>query len=136
MAKGFFNAEDDGLSRSWWGNVWLNPPFTAGLCSRFVRKALQEYQDRNIDQACVLFPVSMHTKWVPEVLWKFSAFCWIVERVHFWGGEKDIGFPSPCIVGYCGMFAGEFEEQFLPLGPVFSVKGWHDRTLQYPWLTA
>jgi ParB family chromosome partitioning protein len=92
-AKEYLTKEQDGLSRPWWGNVWLNPPFTGKLCSTFVRKAVQEYADRKISQACVLFPVSMHTKWVPEVLEKFNAFCWIVERVHFWGGRRTSAFP-------------------------------------------
>lgn len=118
-AQGIFNREADGLSRGWWGKVWLNPPFVAGLCSAFVRKTLYEYGIGNVSQACVLFPVSMHTKWVPEVLEQFDAFCWIEERVHFWGGEKDIGFPSPCLVGYVGPDTGKFSVEFSTLGPVF-----------------
>lgn len=37
-AKNHFTKEDDGLSREWFGRVWLNPPYSRPLIERFVEK--------------------------------------------------------------------------------------------------
>lgn len=33
----------DGLSMRWVGNIWLNPPYSAGLIDRFADKAIEEW---------------------------------------------------------------------------------------------
>lgn len=37
-AKTMYNKQDDGLSKEWFGRVWLNPPYSRPLIEQFVRK--------------------------------------------------------------------------------------------------
>ena len=37
-AKYYFTKEDDGLNKEWFGRVWLNPPYSQPLISKFVKK--------------------------------------------------------------------------------------------------
>lgn len=37
-AKHYFTKEDDGLSKEWFGRIWLNPPYSQPLISKFIRK--------------------------------------------------------------------------------------------------
>lgn len=37
-AKVMYNKNDDGLSKEWFGRVWLNPPYSRPLIERFVKR--------------------------------------------------------------------------------------------------
>lgn len=37
-AKVMYNKNDDGLSKEWYGRVWLNPPYSRPLIEHFMRK--------------------------------------------------------------------------------------------------
>lgn len=39
-AKKSYTKEDDGLSKEWFGRIWLNPPYDQPLISHFVKKWL------------------------------------------------------------------------------------------------
>ena len=40
-AKECYTKEDDGLSKSWFGRVWLNPPYNRKLIEPFIRRMSQ-----------------------------------------------------------------------------------------------
>lgn len=37
-ARIMYNKNDDGLTRNWFGRVWLNPPYSRPLLEKFIRK--------------------------------------------------------------------------------------------------
>lgn len=37
-ARVMYNKNDDGLSKEWFGRVWLNPPYSRPLIERFVKR--------------------------------------------------------------------------------------------------
>lgn len=66
----FYTKEDDGLSRAWFGNVWLNPPFSHPLCEQFIDKLISEYEQGYVYQAIVLTNYSTG-KWYHRLLKRF-----------------------------------------------------------------
>lgn len=42
-AERYYTREDNGLEQEWTGRVWCNPPYSAGMCGAFVRKAWEEW---------------------------------------------------------------------------------------------
>lgn len=37
-AASFFTEKDNGLTKEWFGRVWLNPPYSSGLIKAFIKK--------------------------------------------------------------------------------------------------
>ena len=51
-AEKYYTIETNGLAHDWTGNVWMNPPYSSDLISKFVEK-LKE-QRANYNQAIIL----------------------------------------------------------------------------------
>ena len=52
QAKTYYTAQDDGLSHDWSGNVWMNPPYSSELITKFTEKLIAELP--RVPQALVL----------------------------------------------------------------------------------
>ena len=80
-AKAWYTQETDGLASPWFGNVWMNPPFskTAPWVDKWV----------NHGNGIALLPVVKHSKWVRQ-LWDSSAKCvWFNDlTIKFYKDEK------------------------------------------------
>jgi DNA N-6-adenine-methyltransferase (Dam) len=50
-ADTFFTAAEDGLNQSWFGRVWLNPPYNRALLSPFIDRLISEYARGAVEQA-------------------------------------------------------------------------------------
>ena len=51
QAKVFYTRDDDGLSKEWHGNVWLNPPYATRTVALFVAKLREEFLAGRTKQA-------------------------------------------------------------------------------------
>jgi ParB family chromosome partitioning protein len=124
-AKHYFTQEDDGLSQSWYGNVWLNPPFT-GTHSRekWTKKALEEYRLGHVEQLVLLMPVATDTQWF-RPLWSF-LICFPSFRIHFYQGKAHHNSPN---FGVCFIYLGPHEQKFIE---VFSQIGTITRRISSP----
>jgi hypothetical protein len=93
-----FNINDDGLSREWFGRVWLNPPF-----GREAVKWLRKMADHG--NGIVLIPARTETAMFYECVWnRADAILFIQGRPHFHfvTGERapfNSGAPI-CLVAY------------------------------------
>ena len=56
-----YTKEDDGLEQEWFGNVFLNPPFSNK--ERWLEKTLQETNSGNADLVVTVLPVDTSTRW-------------------------------------------------------------------------
>ena len=54
QATEFFSIERCGLNRSWYGRVWLNPPYGQPLVRWFSEKLVNHYQAGEVTMACAL----------------------------------------------------------------------------------
>lgn len=116
-ADQFFSALEDGLTQSWHGRIWLNPPF--GQWDQWCPKLIDQLQMGNISQACVLVPARAATaKQVHPVVRRADAVFLPNGRIPFWGpkaGTPDEGHP----IFYIGANVDRFVEAFSSLGTVF-----------------
>ena len=117
-AAHFFTKDDDGLSMGWFGNVWLNPPYSNPLINQFVEKLIDEYESERINSAIILTNNSSDTKWFHLLLSRYPA-CFIRGRVHFWRQNHDtFGARQGQTIFYLGKDILKFETHFSGLGQV------------------
>jgi phage N-6-adenine-methyltransferase len=80
-AKRFYTADDDGITKKWAGNVWLNPPYSKELIGQFAGKVVAEAA--SVRQAVVLVNNATDTAWFHEIASVASAICFLRGRVKF-----------------------------------------------------
>lgn len=108
-AKRFFTVDDDGLSKRWAGNVWLNPPYSKDLIGRFASKVVE--QSSRFDQAVVLVNNATDTQWFHELAGVCSAICFFRGRIRF---LDKTGKPANTPVqGQAAIYVGPRVEQFV-----------------------
>ena len=90
-ASAFYTKEDDGLSKAWSGNVWMNPPYAQPLMNQFAAKLISELD--NISQAIVLVNNATETRWFQSLLEKCTAVCFPAARVKFLDPTGKEGAP-------------------------------------------
>lgn len=108
QATTYYTKDDDGLSKPWFGNIWLNPPYAKGLIDEFilaVRNKRSEY-----DQAIILVNNATETRWFQDLLNVVSAICFVDKRVKF----LDInGKPGSPLQGQVILYVGSNHSKFI-----------------------
>lgn len=80
-ASEYYTIETDGLKQNWFGNVWLNPPYSTDKIGAFVNKLIEELP--NIDSAVLLVNNATETIWFSRIVEVASAVCFPKGRVKF-----------------------------------------------------
>ena len=90
----FFTAEDDGLSQTWTGICWMNPPYGRGI-GLWVAKAYRE----SLAGATVvcLVPSRTDTRWWHNFVMK-GEIRFVKGRLKFGGHHWNAPFPSAIVV--------------------------------------
>ena len=114
QASKFFTAEDDGLSQDWYGNIWLNPPYSSCLIGLFVDKLLAS----NFAQAIVLVNNSTDTSWFLKLARASAAIVFSTWRVKFLSPVGGSGYP---LKGQAFLYLGHRPDAFIHS---FSKFGW------------
>ena len=114
-AKEFFIKKDDGLSKEWFGNVWLNPPYVYKEIDRWIDKVIESITYSKVSQAIVLTNNNTETRWAQKLLSAGNCVCFPSGRVRFWNKKgKNLKGPlqGQMIVGlmvnqdrFCSEFA-------------------------------
>ena len=113
-ASTFFTEEDDGLTKKWFGNVWLNPPYSSTLVVSFADKVAE----REFEQAVVLVNNATETKWFKTLIDNADAFVFKTGRIKF---LKYDGQHNAPLQGQAFIYFGNNAEQFLA---EFEQYGW------------
>lgn len=79
-ATTIFTKDDDGLSKDWFGNIWMNPPYAQPLISQFIEKLAV---NRTFEQAIVLVNNATETQWGQMLLQASDAVCFHQGRIRF-----------------------------------------------------
>lgn len=116
-ATTIFTSADSGLTRAWFGRVWLNPPFSQW--SHWVRKLSEEWLTGNVSEMCVLVATrTLTARYFSPVLSLCSAMCVLAGRFPFWGPKATSSPDDGHAVFYFGGNATLFESVFSELGNV------------------
>jgi hypothetical protein len=68
-SKTFYTATDDGLSKPWYGRVWLNPPYTG--VGAWVDKAIAQYDSGAVTEAVLLVKPADGASWYKKLNKRF-----------------------------------------------------------------
>ena len=119
-AEKYFTINDDGLKQNWYGNVWMNPPYSQPLITQFCNLLVEKYKDGEVEQACVLVNNATETQHYQTMLEEAKAVCFIKGRVKFI--DKDGNSSGAPLQGqtilYFGNEAQVFAENFSYFGRV------------------
>ena len=84
IAETCYTKEDDGLTSPWYGNVWLNPPFSEKEV--WFKRLYKQYAHGDVDRAIALANAGTDTDWFQEwfstadVLVFLDGRGWYTER--------------------------------------------------------
>ena len=115
-AEKYYTIETDGLAHDWHGNVWMNPPYSSDLITKFIEK-LKE-QSGNYEQAIILVNNATETQWFYEIVKIASAVCFPKSRVKFYMPDGKTGAP---LQGQAVLYVGNNTEKFIS---AFGGIGW------------
>jgi ParB family chromosome partitioning protein len=117
LAKKIYTIQDSGLTQKWDGNVWLNPPYSSDLMTKFIQKVSKSYNDGDIQQAIVLTNNATETNWFNSLVEHASAIVFIKGRIKFisTSGKNNTPLQGQSIV-YFGRRNSEFLNEFERFG--------------------
>ncbi len=104
----------NGLSYTWAGTVYMNPPYGNEI-SLWVDKLATDYEHHDIDEAIALIPARTDTAWFRRL--KKYPRCFIWGRLKFSGSENSAPFPS--MVVYFGSNQQQFVNVFSDIGDIY-----------------
>lgn len=113
-AQTFYTAETNGLNKEWFGNVWLNPPYSASLVQAFAEKVVSS----DFQQAVILVNNATDTAWFRKLIEKANAILFTTGRIRFYKTDGEKGAP---LQGQAFIYYGDSVEKFLE---VFGKFGW------------
>lgn len=123
QAGTIFTADDDGLTRQWFGKVWMNHPFGRGANTAWINKLVAEYTSGNVQQACCICYASTSEQWF-RPLYDYPI-CFITGRVDYLrpDGKPGGGVSKGSCVTYFGTDVRRFVAVFGTLGRVMVPAG-------------
>jgi hypothetical protein len=118
-AQRYFNKDENGLRQAWRGRVWLNPPFSQPLLSKFVAKLLMEWSARRMTACIALTHNCTDAMWFQDVMDSAEAVCFAQRRVRFYGPGGPLGSPPHGqTFFYFGADTEAFRREFEPIGSI------------------
>jgi len=90
-ARQYFDKQQNGLLQSWYGRVWLNPPYSPPLIGKFIGKLLQEWNARRTEACIALTHNCTDSMWFHDAASAANAICFTCGRVRFYESDGAIG---------------------------------------------
>lgn len=109
-ATEYYTAKDNGLSLSWHGRVWLNPPYSQPLIGQFISKLNEEYAAGSVEQAIMVTNNCTDTEWFHRAVAQVARMCFSRGRIRFANPERPTG-ESP-LQGQTFFYYGNNAEAF------------------------
>lgn len=117
QAKAYFTQVDDGLNKSWFGRVFLNPPFEDAR--HWIKKLEHEYQLGNVSEAIALVKSALGYNWW-EDLFRTWPVCLCRKRPAFIRQDGTTGGQIKHGVSffYLGTDVDKFDYVFSSIGRI------------------
>jgi DNA N-6-adenine-methyltransferase (Dam) len=114
----YYTLEADGLTKSWYGHVFMNHPFSRMGNKPWIAKLVNEYKYGNVVQACCICYASTSEGWF-QPLFDYPI-CFLSPRTDYYDkdGKKKNGVTKGSVVAYLGRSPGKFYRVFRSLGRV------------------
>lgn len=114
-AEKIYTIDDNGLNKKWFGNVWLNPPYSSNLISSFIDKLVNSLYD--INQFILLVNNATDTQWFHKIINYSDSFCFPKGRIKFYKIDNDKKAPlQGQVLLYCGNNSKKFIKEFCKYG--------------------
>jgi len=104
-----FTEKQNGLKKKWFGNVWMNHPFTKEGTPLWINKLCWEYVNGEVEAACCITYANTDTKWF-NLLMDFPQ-CFLSPRTHFI--YPDSTKRSNCTKGSVVTYLGHDVKKFI-----------------------
>lgn len=90
-AGSVFTAEKSAFDNDWCVTkncrVFMNPPYSAGLCARAVNRFLEQFEDRRFVEGIVLVNNATDTRWFNALAKRCTSICFTDHRISFWNSD-------------------------------------------------
>ena len=103
--------------------VFMNPPYSTGLCGRAVNRFMNQFEAGNFAEGIVLVNNATDTRWFRTLVKYCGAVCFTDHRISFWNADRKhiSGNTRGQAFFYFGerrvKFNGEFEKHGFVLIP-------------------
>ena len=91
-ARYIFTFENSAFETTWDVDkkvrVFMNPPYSAGLCGRAIDRFVEQYQAKNFVEGIVLVNNATDTRWFNALINHCSAICFTDHRISFWNADR------------------------------------------------
>jgi hypothetical protein len=78
IAENRYTPEDDGLTSEWFGNVWLNPPFSEK--TPWYKRLVAQYNSDNVNRAVAIATVDPSASWFHNWFSTADVICYHEDR--------------------------------------------------------
>lgn len=96
-ARSYFTMKEKGLVLSWFGTVFVNPPYSRAI-AEWIAKARYEVENDNAKMVIALVPARTDTKWWYQNIAGMADVFLIQGRLRFGKNNQSAPFPSALII--------------------------------------
>lgn len=116
----YYDKQVDALKQPWHGNIWLNPPYTRGVVSKFVTKFTIEAEAGRVKSGIILANVQTNARWWHQLLTFCDCACISYRPLKFLSGENGAKFSlvQTQTFFYYGLNVDLFKETFSTVGTI------------------
>ena len=126
IAEYVYTEDDDGLAQSWFGTVWVNPPYSD--MKKWTEKVISELHRDEVDAILYLCKGDTSTNWWHAAVTEASAVGMIDSRLSFGGESNSAPFASHVFV--FGDVNNTVLDTLNRRGTVFTTDHIHENTAQ------
>ena len=92
IASDRYTKDDDGLTSPWYGNVWLNPPFSDK--TPWFKRLVSQYEHGDVERAVALSTVDPSAAWFHDWFSQADIICFHEERDLYLGHGNSPSFST------------------------------------------